>query len=956
MPIYMIGGHSVDFPFEPYEVQKKFMEKVIQSLENAENAILESPTGTGKTLSLLCSSLAWLLVKKSEHIGVSAARQKLLQPDQLPDVDLLNEMINSENVPRLIYASRTHTQISQAMQELKRSGYSHVKAVVLGSRNQMCIHPDISKETNLSAQINLCKHAVKRKQCTFYNNVERRKDHEEFSRNGVMDIEDLVTAGQKLHTCPYFVSKELYKHADVIFMPYNYILDPKSRRANQIELNNTAVILDEGHNVEKMCEDSMSLQLTSTDVATSIVDVTFAMEKLAEQQDSNDLEGRDERKDISLDDLATLKEILLAFEKTIDIIKVDFAKGVTFGGEYVYDFLSQANITFGNFQAILHLIELILQYFAVMAINKSTGPKGVGLQKLSDLLVIVFATNTDSYREKVTKCYRVHVELEEQNTFGRKDGWKSKSSTTLAKVFSFWCFSPAFAMSFLHDLRCIILTSGTLAPMKPLISEMGISMPIQLENPHIVSREQVCVKVICQGSDKEPLISNYNNRDNPKYITSLGRTILSFSPVIPGGVLIFFPSYTLMSKCQTSWQESGLWTQISNVKTIFVESRNKTDFQETMTEYYAKIGEPGSRGAIFMAVCRGKVSEGLDFADLNGRAVIIPGLPFPPLLDPRVVLKKQYLDENRRKSSEMISGNDWYCLEASRAVNQAIGRVIRHRNDYGAILLCDSRFQNHQQKNQLSKWVQGHLKAPNSSTGANFGPVIGEVCRFFRNAEKKFGNPEDQVKRFDYSSMPIASTSTGASSSKSDNLLMRFKKISEKLKEESESPKTGVMDLYKNVPETSKAETPDDFLSSLTGNDVQSIDFNDVTSYEPEQHSEGAVPWQSNSQGSRKRKYKLVENERKPEVETNQEVEEQSLPENRVDFVKLVKSKVNIADYKKFVLCIHTYNSDGNIYEYFKTLHGLFAAPKTLYILRGMKRFVKAEHKDIFGQLLQRHL
>lgn len=38
-----------------------------------------------------------------------------------------------------------------------------------------------------------------------------------------------------------------------------------------------------------------------------------------------------------------------------------------------------------------------------------------------------------------------------------------------------------------------------------------------------------------------------------------------------------------------------------------------------------------------------------------------------------------------------LTGADWYKLQASRAVNQAVGRVIRHRQDYGAIILCDTR-------------------------------------------------------------------------------------------------------------------------------------------------------------------------------------------------------------------------------------------------------------------------
>lgn len=45
-----INGIAVNFPFEPYPVQKEYMEKVIECLDTAQNGILESPTGTFCTI------------------------------------------------------------------------------------------------------------------------------------------------------------------------------------------------------------------------------------------------------------------------------------------------------------------------------------------------------------------------------------------------------------------------------------------------------------------------------------------------------------------------------------------------------------------------------------------------------------------------------------------------------------------------------------------------------------------------------------------------------------------------------------------------------------------------------------------------------------------------------------------------------------------------------------------
>ena len=70
-----------------------------------------------------------------------------------------------------------------------------------------------------------------------------------------------------------------------------------------------------------------------------------------------------------------------------------------------------------------------------------------------------------------------------------------------------------------------------------------------------------------------------------------------------------------------------------------MEPQRKDALNLVMKDYYEEV--KSGAGGCFMAVCRGKVAEGLDFADDNGRAVLITGLPYPPFKDPWVELKRK---------------------------------------------------------------------------------------------------------------------------------------------------------------------------------------------------------------------------------------------------------------------------------------------------------------------------
>ncbi|CAG9783483.1 unnamed protein product [Diatraea saccharalis] len=965
MPEVMIGGIPVDFPFEPYDVQKAYMEKVVESLQNNTHALLESPTGTGKTLSLLCSTLAWLLVKKAQlqmnaQVGVFSEHASGSLRDSLKSGAGKGKGNISWGMPKIIYSSRTHSQLTQAMQELKRTSYRHVRATVLGSRDQMCIHPEVSKESNNMNKINMCQLKVKSKTCYFYNNVDTKKDDRSVKGNEILDIEDLVTVGKKLKCCPYYLSKELKQDADIIFMPYNYLLDPKSRKANGVDLMNNVVILDEAHNVEKMCEESASLQIRSTDIAICIEEITYVMRSFSENSEEqlDSTLDNSQPKDFTCDDLCVLKEIMLALEKAVDEIKVS-SEGATFPGGFIFELLSQAEIRDHNQMAIITLMSNLITYLSTASASPFQR-KGVGLQKIVDLLNVVFSGTTHTYKERVKMCYKVHVHLEDKKVKKNSDGWgalKAVSSKSAERVLSYWCFSPGFGMKQLLDqqVKTIILTSGTLAPLKPLISELGIPIDVQLENPHIVKGNQICVKIISQGPDNTPLNSNYQNRDNPVYISSLGRTILSFCRVVPDGLLVFFPSYPIMNKCQEAWQADGIWSNISNIKPIFVEPQRKDTFNSIINDFYSKICDPSTKGACFMAVCRGKVSEGLDFADMNGRAVIITGLPFPPLKDPRIVLKKKYLEELRVNNKELLAGDEWYSLEATRAVNQAIGRVIRHKNDYGAILLCDSRFNSPKLKSQLSAWLRDHI---NVST--RFGETVSEICRFFKSAEASLPSPKlkpllpyesnNSVK--DHELNKIGGVSFPITSTRLINKTATQRSVSQ-YPNSNEVYADFSMDFYKNVQSSSyvnefKPKQAKDLFNVLDNSKDLTQDITQSLVSIHKREAEATV-----TSVAKRKKLKIkpfgfeetLKTEEKPSS-----IPDKVAPVSLVDFVKEIKVLLLPDQYKQFQTSISCYRKDGDYQIFIQSLKGLLENKKTLYLFKGMKRFLKEEHKQCFQE------
>ncbi|CAH8861910.1 unnamed protein product [Trichobilharzia szidati] len=817
MPQILVSGVEIDFPYKPYDCQLEYMTKVLLSLNEGKHAILESPTGTGKTLCLLCASLAWLdkqLVSPTElapdgkpvnTMGKWLTGNSDNGDDKSNSIhqNLLENLEKMNSVYKIIFASRTHSQLAQAINALKTTVYSKRNVSVVGSRDQLCLLPDVAQLESNSAKIYACRMRVQTRTCEYYRNFDSKRDDilANLKSEGIVDIEDLASFGQKTRCCPYFISRELKTDSNLVFMPYNYLLDPRIRTLYNINLENTAVIFDEAHNIEQVCEDASSVTLTSALLASAIehvrcvCEVVFNHTMESEEAELTDETGYNTQKQstsnavvrkglfdmtqpketaieaLNIEKMITLKGQLIELERLIDELNVP-PEGLTKDGSFIFDLLGRAGINHWTNNTIQAVIDEIISY--TNSTQNVKVRKTKGLHEVGEFLKTVFGylpgeanvsfnfkTQFKLQHDESINCYRLHIKddilpsikskFTTNNIWDTRDAGKQSATNTGAtnRTISYWCFSPGRAIQELirQKVRCIILTSGTLYPIEPLEAELNMKFPITLQNPHVINSDQLHLSVIPRGPDGEKLNATYSVRETSAYRNSLGLLLVQLAQSVPAGLLIFFPSYAFMSQCIEYWKNGDIFERLLRIKQIFIEPREKNQFNQVFNDYRVSACSTNSNGAILFAVMRGRVSEGLDLADDAGRGVAILGLPYAPFHDPRVRLKMAYLDEqcvklksNAKQDKEQKNlldkyptGRQWYNLQAWRAINQAVGRVIRHYKDYGIIYLCDERFASNSAQTNLSSWMRSKRNVYDSVESA-----VKDTCEFFRNMRMKY--------------------------------------------------------------------------------------------------------------------------------------------------------------------------------------------------------------------------
>ena len=794
-----LRGISIHFPFKPYKCQEDYMGKVIDALIRKENALLESPTGTGKTLCLLCSALAWQREQANtqdqnqlEQLALSVSTKSSQQQQQH----------RKRRIPTIIYASRTHSQISQVVSELRNTRY-RPKHAVLGSREQMCVNPKVKKPDGSSKASDInhnCSTLCRDRRCMFKNNVEGfspppNESSSQSAWNGtqpVMDMEDLVTMGKKHKVCPFYYTRDQVENAELVLLPYNYLFDKDSRTTTLADIpwDNAVVIFDEAHNLESFASDSASFDFSSKDIAGCMIEI----DKTLNLQETYP----DRFPALKTDNLLRLKALFLKLEEYL--LKKLPQQSTSYKGERIIEIFQQgASITYENHSLVLQEIKKVFEVF--MEVRGSNSKGAPNLELFVKCLKRIYGESTKERCLAKTESYRVHLTSTSPATPSSRGKYQDAGGG--GRTLSYWCFAPSEAMRELHNLgvRSILVTSGTLSPLESYALELGLPFPNRLENPHIITPDQIYVRVMGRGVSNKELTSSYERRQNNDYYIELGNTLASLSRVIPCGMLVFFPSYGVMETSIERWggptssrssgnnrnassffnakkrrsgagsgnsarysfpqvatnssygcsEQSHLtpWKRLLSHKAVVIEPRSSSDLPDAIAEFHRFLSLPKSKGVALFGVCRGKISEGIDFSHDMCRAVIITGLPFAPSFDPKVKMKREFLDQKKARQSakpstnggfgtnnepgsiSSLSGHAWYTQQAHRAVNQAIGRVIRNKQDYGAVLLMDSRFELKGNQNGLSKWVRPYILPD-----VGFGRANQKLAHFYTKAKE----------------------------------------------------------------------------------------------------------------------------------------------------------------------------------------------------------------------------
>ena len=496
--------------------------------------------------------------------------------------------------------------VHSIFQELGRTKYKNARMTVLGSRDQYCINEtaksasggvtegcialisgrsintlgniDTSKRSGCNCRFRSGMTEIDPKTGKKTGKFPEKMLYKDFIRDTKLkdtepwDIEDLMKAGRNNEMCPFFAAKMIKSDVQIVFAPYNYLLDRSIRKSLDINLGGQIVMLDEAHNIEDICRRSASLMSQEGEARN----LTEAMAELNNFAGLVYKEGKDKDKAIQVENIGTIKDFVYDVLEFVQQNRVSVEVGKKYSGDQ-WTLMDFEKLTKEDFEKLWVTPDLFRRVCTAWnEIDTYCRSNKVDIPTRVSGIVGGFL-NTFHYmrlRPENPSTYRVLVhkqEYDEQShrslvKTSKKSRWPGDETLPDPDFYhelQFVCMSPAVAFRDFERCHSILLASGTLSPLETFEAELGVTFKHKVEANHVIRPEQVFCRNLAFGPDNVPIRAVYSNRDNVKMLVDTGKLIFeAVENLKQGGILVFFTSYATLRNHIFQWKKAKLYNQL----------------------------------------------------------------------------------------------------------------------------------------------------------------------------------------------------------------------------------------------------------------------------------------------------------------------------------------------------------------------------------------------------------
>jgi len=686
------------FPYDsPYDHQREAMGTIAEAFDEGSDVLFEGATGTGKTLAALAPALEHARETDKTVVITTNVHQQMRQFRREASA-----IAATEDIRAVVFrgkGSMCHIDVGyeecQALRETTRELVdTQGELAELESDQRDLLAESRAGETEATAARGAVMDEIEqleeelaafedRATCDHYyrNLTADRTDFFVWLYDDVRTPDEIYEYAHERGFCGYELLKDGVEGVDLVVCNYHHLLDPTIReqffRWLGRDPGDVIAIFDEAHNVEGAARDHARRTLTETTVAGALdelADVDDARAGgaanvlsafLTALQDTyDDALGVAERVDVG----EGWTDLAIENEDRRDDLTLSFLRAYT-GPDYESE-LDQAN-NLGR--------DLDAEYEEAYKRGETGVRKECQTLQAATFLESWIEESDDTGTYPVVSVRRKgrsdgeSPEGTVDGTLGRaavQDDGAGTAGDIYGRAELYTCIPERVTRSLFEDLYANVLMSATLRPFDVTEDVLGVDGPETMAyGPQFPEERRRTYAV-----DGSALFAS--RRDEPEVQGTVTSVLEDAVRMTPGNVLAFFPSYA---------EAERYHGRVTPGTSYLDEPRTPArDLRERFT---------GDDDGVLFTSLWGTLGEGVSYDGDDARTVVVVGVPYPHLDDRMEAVQRAY-DATFAGAADTEDAGWRYAVETPtvRKTRQALGRVVRSPEDFGARVLLDARY------------------------------------------------------------------------------------------------------------------------------------------------------------------------------------------------------------------------------------------------------------------------